>query len=114
MPVVRRWLEGGGETSRLPGATLTRNFSEAVHSALTGFGDAALRANMLTAPLRVGLCLRTVAGRRLTPQQLTLPVPNATAPDLVLRSYTIYENGAAATVEIMGDAMRLMAKSAAR
>ncbi len=74
-----------------------------MHSALTGFGDdAALRANMLTAPLRVGLCLRTVAGRRLTPQQLTLPVPNATAPDLVLRSYTIYENGAAATVEIMG------------
>ncbi len=112
MPVVRRWLEGGGETSRLPGATLTRNFSEAVHSALTGFGDAALRANMLTAPLRVGLCLRTVAGRRLTPQQLTLPVPNATAPDLVLRSYTIYENGAAATVEIMGDAMRLMASAA--
>lgn len=111
MTVVRQWLEGGVEVSRLPSTTLTRSFTEAVHSALTDFRQAALRANMITAPLRVGWCLRTTDGHRLAPQRLSVLSPNAKAPDLVLRQHKIYENGATATVEIMGDAMRLMASA---
>lgn len=111
MTVVRQWLEGGVEVSRLPSTTLTRSFTEAVHAALTDFRQAALRSNMITAPLRAGWCLRTKEGCRLAPQRLTLLSPNAKAPDLALRQHKIYDNGATATVEIMGDAMRLMASA---
>lgn len=89
-PRVLVWLTGSALGQiEAPSDALLKDMTAAVKKSLTGYYDAAARANLFTAPFMAGVALRSASGSAVVIQSPSLLFPNVGAPLVAIDSYTL-------------------------
>ena len=106
---VQAWFTGDFSHVTLPeSATLKKNMTNAVLSALGSFISSATNRNLFTSPFMIGYRYRLFDNSLVYLNEPVVLVPSEKAPDLIITSYKIYEKSLHTEVTISHYPAKLM------